>query len=142
MRQEVFGMNKLISGKSFPQSGADTTSFPADQAPSFTGGEEAFQKFIKMNLTYPAAALRSGVVGLVVIAFTVYRDGSISEPSVEKSVHAALDAEALRVINLTIGKWNPGAREGVLTDRKKVVPVRFGIKKSFDFNQTREVNRF
>jgi TonB family protein len=141
-RQEVFEANKLISGKCFTQSGADTTYFPKDQAPTFAGGEEVLNKLIKMNLRYPAEALRNGIDGLVVVTFTVYKDGSMSAPRVEKSVHYALDDEALRVINLTKGKWIPGTREGMLADRKKGIPIRFGIQKDRMVNKTRAINRF
>jgi TonB family protein len=141
-RQEVFEENKLTSGKCFTPSGADTTYFPAKQDPSFVGGEELLNKFIKMNLRYPADALRSGIDGLVVISFTVYKDGTMSEPSVAKSVHFALDAEALRVINLTKDKWTPGAREGILTDSKKSIPIRFGLQGNKEVFRNRQGNRF
>jgi TonB family protein len=134
-REEIFWQNKLGTGKCFTRSGADTTYFPKDLAPSFVGGDEGLNKFIKMTLRYPAEALRTGADGQVVISFTVYKDGTISEPVVTKSAHVALDAEALRVILLTKNHWRPGAREGIPADRKKTIPIRFGMQKSIQVNR-------
>lgn len=78
-----------------------------EEIPQFEGGMEAFTKWLTQNLCYPAEAQRGHIQGKVVVSFIINRDGSISSPKVEQSVHPLLDREALRVVRM-MPKWTPG----------------------------------
>ena len=92
-----------------------------DQMPEFEGGELALQKFLASNLKYPESARNSGIAGLVFISFTITKEGRLIDYELQKGLSEDIDAEAMRVIKLTDGKWAAGKQNG------KAVPVRFTI---------------
>ena len=47
-----------------------------EQKPLFVGGDPAFVKFVKKDLTYPKKARRMGIEGRVFVRFIVEKDGS------------------------------------------------------------------
>jgi protein TonB len=97
-----------------------------DAFPSFPGGNNAFLSFLRANIRYPAASVKSGIQGEVIILFIVETDGSISNVSVNKGIGIECDAEAVRVIK-NMPRWAPGRRNGksvkVLVKQK----IIFGI---------------
>ena len=94
---------------------------------SFPGGESAMYAFLCENLCYPAQ--KDKLEGMVVIRFTVERDGSLDEFSIVKSVSPELDAEAIRVVK-QMPKWEPGTEDGV--------PVRYIMSLPITFKLTEE----
>ena len=102
-----------------------------EQMPSFLGGDQAMQKFIKTNLIYPALAQELDVQGRVAVRFVVDVDGTVTNAKVLRGIHLLCDREAIRLVN-SMPKWNPGKQNG------KVVPVYFTIPIYFrlDDNET------
>ncbi len=96
---------------------------------SFPGGESAMYAFLCENLCYPEQAQKDKLEGMVVIRFTVERDGSLDEFSIVKSVSPELDAEAIRVVK-QMPKWKPGTEDGV--------PVRYIMSLPITFKLTEE----
>lgn len=82
-----------------------------DAYPGFPGGVQAFLSFLRANVRYPAASLKSGIQGEVMILFMVETDGSISNVSVNKGIGKECDDEAVRVIK-SMPRWEPGRRNG------------------------------
>jgi len=97
-----------------------------DQMPEFPGGMGECMKFLSKNIRYPEEAMKNDVQGRVIIQFVVKKDGSISNPTVAKSVDPLLDEEALRVIN-AMPKWKPGMHEGKAVNVKYTIPVSFKL---------------
>ena len=64
----------------------------------------------------------------MIVAFVVERSGQLSNIRVVKSVHPALDKEALRIVNL-MPRWIPGKQNGVTVRVKYIIPIRFSVKK-------------
>lgn len=81
---------------------ASTFSLNAQQ-PTMKNGLETF---VKANTIYPMYALENCIQGTVEVAFKVNKEGKITYATITKGVGADLDAEALRLIKLTSGKWN------------------------------------
>jgi len=73
------------------------------QQPTMKNGLETF---VKANTIYPMYALENCIQGTVEVAFKVNKEGKITYATITKGVGADLDAEALRLIKLTNGKWN------------------------------------
>lgn len=96
--------------------------------PSFPGGQEAMDKFIKDNIKYPQAVLRSGIQGQVKIRFCVSETGEIEDVDILNGLFPSCDAEAKRVVK-SMPKWNPGMKDGVN------VPVYFSIPINFRMNK-------
>ena len=97
-----------------------------EQMPEFPGGMGECMKFLSKNIRYPEEAMKNDVQGRVIIQFVVKKDGSISNPTVARSVDPLLDEEALRVIN-AMPKWKPGMHEGKAVNVKYTIPVMFKL---------------
>lgn len=98
-----------------------------DTAPSFPGGEKAMYEWLNYNIMYPALASEEGAQGKVVIGFIVEPNGRLTEIKVVRSVHPALDAEALRVVK-KMPKWKPALKNGQPVRAHYNVPVNFRLK--------------
>ena len=99
----------------------------AEQNPQFPGGEEALMQWLKSNLVYPPLMSANGIQGRVLIQFVVNKDGSIVEPSILRSVHPLIDAEAMRVV-LNMPKWSPGIVDGKPVRVRFTMPLNFRIQ--------------
>lgn len=97
-----------------------------EQSPMFPGGMDELTKWLGKNLKYPASAQENGIQGRVLVQFVVNKDGSIVEPKVIKSVDAALDKEALRVVS-AMPKWQPGKQRGKTVRVRYTLPVTFRL---------------
>lgn len=102
----------------------DTESL--DVMPSFPGGKESLFKFLKNNFRYPIEAKKEKVEGRVVVDFVIAKDGSVLKAEVTKSVHPALDKEALRLI-WAMPSWNPGYQDGKPVAVKYHIPFTFRL---------------
>ena len=74
--------------------------------PQFPGGDKALMEFLKKEVRQPDEA--KDVKGRVVISVIVETSGELTHFKVARSVHPALDKEALRVAKM-MPKWIPGS---------------------------------
>jgi len=95
-----------------------------EEMPSFPGGPDAINSFIKANLQYPKDAIESGISGKVFVNFIISKTGKVEKVKVIKSLHPLLDAEAVRVIKL-MPDWKPGTQNGEKIDVIYNIPVSF-----------------
>lgn len=72
------------------------------QKPELKNG---LQRFVDDHVIYPMFALENCVQGTIEVAFKVNKAGEITYATVSKGIGADLDAEALRLIKLSSGKW-------------------------------------
>jgi TonB family protein len=79
--------------------------------PTFPGGKEAYQQFIRENIVYPEQALSNKVEGSVYLAYTVNNIGEVVDVEVAKGIGSGCDEEAIRVIRLM--KYEPARNRGV-----------------------------
>jgi TonB family protein len=100
----------------------------AEKMPQYPGGEMELLKFIAMNTQYPEAAKSDKAEGRVIIRFIVNTQGNVEHPTVYKSVHYALDNEALRVVSLLKG-FTPGSQGGKPISVYYNLPITFGLPK-------------
>lgn len=100
-----------------------------EESALFPGGNDAMAHFIKRNMHYPKKCKRKKQVGLVIIAFTIEKNGSISNVYASKEVEGApeLTAEAIRVIR-AMPRWTPGKINGRPVRVMCSVPIRFSLK--------------
>ena len=90
--------------------------------PQFPGGDVALMEFIKKEVRQPDEA--KDVKGRVVISVTVETSGELTHFEVLRSVHPALDKEALRVAKM-MPKWIPGRIYGKLVTSRCCIVVAF-----------------
>lgn len=98
-----------------------------EEMPQFPGGEMEMLSFIRNNLDYPREAKDKNIEGKVIIQFTVYRNGSVGDIKVLRSVHPLLDAEAVRVI-AHMPKWIPGKQQGKEVNTQYNIPIVFKMQ--------------
>lgn len=98
-----------------------------EQMPSFPGGSQKLKEFIEENLRYPKELEETCVQGRVIVRFIVERNGKLSNVKVVKSVHPALDKEALRIVKL-MPRWIPGRQNGITVRVKCYIPIIFRLK--------------
>lgn len=92
--------------------------------PEYPGGQAALRKFLMSELKYPAEARAANEVGEVLVGFSVGMDGSISCVRVLKPVSPALNAEAVRVVQM-MKYWRPGTRNGKPVRAEMTIPINF-----------------
>ena len=112
--------------KSFVKSDDNTVYDVAEVMPSFPGGEQSMQTWLKNNLRYPAAAANNGIQGRVIVQCIIEKDGSVTIDKVSRGVDPQLDQEALRLIK-AMPKWNPGQKDGFAVRTKRMIIVPFKI---------------
>jgi protein TonB len=99
---------------------------PVDTDPQFPGGIAAFYKFLSKNQKYPDAAKQNNIHGKVFLTFVVEKDGSLSGITVVRSLSPEIDAEAIRLMQIS-PKWNPGLQNGQPVRVRYTMPVLFQI---------------
>ena len=82
-------------------------------------------KQLVQQIQYPAIAKKAGVEGRVFVQFVVDEEGNVTTPFVQKGVHEALDAEALRVAETL--KFKPGKQRGEPVKVKMSLPITFRL---------------
>ena len=101
-----------------------------EQNAEYNGGTAALLKFISSTIIYPEYAKDNEIQGRVYLQFIVRTDGSLSDIKVARSVPGGkmLDDEAIRVIKLTSGKWNPARQNGKPVNCNMTLPVVFVLQ--------------
>jgi TonB family protein len=112
---------------------ADTTSdavfSSVEILPEFPGGVEAFGKFLGSNIRYPAAAREKHIQGRVICTFIVEKNGRLSNIRVVRSISPDIDAEAVRVLNMS-PTWKAGVQNNHKVRTQYSVPISFTLDNS------------
>ncbi|MGZ5282834.1 MAG: energy transducer TonB [Bacteroidia bacterium] len=95
----------------------------AQQMPVFPGGEDSLNRFLGENVKYPPLTL-APIEGEVTVSAIVEANGKLGDINVVKSLHPALDSEAVRVVKL-MPNWTPGNNYGTPVNVKVLLPVKF-----------------
>ncbi len=95
-----------------------------DQLPSFPGGQQELFAFLAENLNVPVSPQANKTLGQVVVKFIVFKDGTIGNVGIMKSLAPAADEEAIRVVK-AMPKWIPGKLKGEDVNVEMGLPIRF-----------------
>jgi periplasmic protein TonB len=98
-------------------------------APSFPGGEEAWQNFVASNLDTKILVKNGAPAGTytVTVSFIVGMDHVVSDVECKNDPGYGMCEEAIRLIKKS-GKWKPGAQDGRILNGFKLQPIIFRIK--------------
>ena len=94
----------------------------------FIGGEDAMYDFLNNNIQYPASAKADKITGVINVSFIVERDGSVSHIGIKGKGDRELETEAMRVIQMTSGKWKPAKNKHVPMRVICIIPITFNLK--------------
>ena len=100
--------------------------YSVEDMPEFPGGKSALKKYIANTIVYPEIAIENNIEGTVYVNFIVTKSGSVINATVSRGVDAALDKEALRVVN-TLPKWLPGKQRGQAVNVSYTMPINFSF---------------
>lgn len=103
-----------------------STDDAIEQQPEFPGGMQAFMSHISKSIRYPWICKEQKIQGNVLVGFVVEKDGSVSNVTALKKVHANLNTEAIRVVK-TSPKWKPGQVNGQPARIQMAVYVNFKL---------------
>ena len=95
-------------------------------APAYIGGQEALEKFIEENLTYPKLAIRQGLEGTVHVVFKITAQGEIQEASIKLSCNPLLDEAAMALIT-EMPNWYPAELGGKAQEVYYQLPITFQL---------------
>ena len=98
-----------------------------EQMPEYPGGADELRKFIASAVKYPIEAIKDKAQGRVFVSFVVNSLGKIEKAKIERSVHPALDAEAIRVVN-QMPEWQPGKQHGQAVSVQYTIPIDFKLQ--------------
>ncbi len=87
------------------------------------------EKWVYQYLKYPKYAVENGIQGRVYVDFVIDESGNVKDVKVSRSVHTALDEEAVRVVSAS-PKWKPGRHRGKKVKVAMTVPVDFRLEKN------------
>jgi protein TonB len=93
--------------------------------PTFPGGKDAYQQFIKDNIIYPQQALSGKVEGSVYLVYSVNNLGEIVDVEVTRGIGSGCDEEAIRVIRLM--KYEPARNRGVKMKAEMKTRIHFKL---------------
>lgn len=131
MRDEIIeGMEGDVSPAIPPTSDEEKIYTLVEQNAEYNEGTAALLKFISSTIIYPSEAKENEIQGRVYVQFIVRTDGSLSDIKIARSVPGGkmLDDEAIRVVKLTFGKWNPARQNGKPVSCKMTLPVVFVLQ--------------
>lgn len=129
-RDETYRYNELKEIRYWDE---DTDSFITDvftqteSGVEFEGGDEALYKFLTTEMVYPEDAKEKKEQGRVFVSFIVMEDGSLKRIRIIHGVSPSIDKEALRVVNMTQGKWKPAMHKGLSVRFLYVIPILFSL---------------
>ena len=92
--------------------------------PYFADGSNMAQ-YILSNLKYPESAKMAEVSGTVRLNFVVETDGNVSNITIDKSVGAGCDNEAIRLLQET--HWIPAVKDGKYVRSHNYQDITFNI---------------
>lgn len=95
-----------------------------DQLPIFPGGQQALFAYLAENLNAPVSPEANKTLGQVVVKFVVFKDGTVGNIGIMKSLAPAEDEEAMRVVK-AMPKWVPGKLKGEEVNVEMGIPIRF-----------------
>ena len=118
---------KLIFGQQLQENNKVFTQ--VEQNPQFTGGAEAWRKFLQANLKVNTPVDNGAKAGIykVVLKFIVNADGSLSDIKCENDPGFGICAEAIRFIKTT-QKWQPAVQNGKKVNAYLKQPITFVVE--------------
>ncbi len=97
-----------------------------DEMATPQGGFEAYYRYIRENMPYPAEAIKQGIEGKVTVAFIVDKEGNLHNINIKRGLGHGCDEAAMRVVKEG-GKWKPAKNKGGLVMQKITLPISFKL---------------
>jgi TonB family protein len=96
--------------------------------PQFKGGNNALLNYLRDNVRYPEEAIERKIQGSIIVEFVIDEKGNVSDVKSLRGLEGGCTEEALRVIENTSGKWEPGTKDGKPVRTSIKIPVSFRLQ--------------
>ena len=103
----------------------DSTAVSANKEPEFPGGNASLGKYFKKVFKYPEQARQHHINGVVMVEFTIDKNGQVMNPKIVKGLGYGCDEEALKMVK-NMPDWIPGKKNGIPVSILYKMPIRFG----------------
>lgn len=124
--EDEYTNGKFIRGNRFEENGACLAYDSLYIAPVFPGGMDAMMRSVYRTIKYPREEIDMGTEGTVIVGFTIDKKGNVSDVTVQRSVSALIDKEAVRVVS-RMPAWTPGLQRGKPVAVAYRLPIRFAL---------------
>jgi len=102
--------------------------------PEYSGGKEAFGKYIDKNLVYPKEAQENRVEGIVYLIAEINDNGKVLNVSVERGIGHGCDEEAIRLVNNVSYTRVRNRGKRVKTKKKIRIAFKLPMQNKVQFN--------
>ena len=99
---------------------------PFLKLPTYPGGDEAIEKFLKENLKYPDEALKKNIEGIVHISFDVDHKGRVTRPKIIHGIGYGCDEEAVRLVEML--RFNATYNRGLRVTKRMKFRIPFTLR--------------
>ena len=104
------------------------TSSYLNHLPVYPGGHSQMLQFIADHTEWPKELENSSIEGIVVLKIMFEETGKVRSVEIAKSLHPALDAVAIQVVQ-KMPNWLPGTtKEDVPISIEMYLPIRFRLQ--------------
>lgn len=117
--KETYDNGKLISGISTDKNLESYTYTELESKPIPKHGMQDFYNFIGQNFRVPET---EGIIGRIIIAFTVDKNGAIVDPRILRDIGYETGEQAKRLL-LKYGNWISGIQRGQKVSCTYVLPI-------------------
>ncbi len=104
---------------------SDTTVW-GDIGHNYSGGQQAYKKYISQNVHYPAVAWENNIQGCVYLKLTINPDSTVGNVKIYAGIGSGADEECMRVFKAG-QKWIPNQINGVRVKTWCLVPIKFQL---------------
>ena len=115
------------SSNSSGTAGKEAVYEEVETVPIPSGGMAGWSAYLSANLGYPTTARRKGIEGIVLVAFIVNTDGTVSDFELLKGIGGGCDEEAIRIVKNS-PKWTPGMQDGKAVRTLMRLPINFTLE--------------
>jgi len=91
--------------------------------PSYIGGKQALDQFIKAHLVYPEEAIVHKITGFVTVAYDLNYKGEVIKAEVKRSLGYGCDEEALRIVKML--RYHVAKNRNVKVTFHKTINIHF-----------------
>ena len=89
---------------------------------------ESIMEHIMYSVKYPSICVEGNIQGKVFVYYEIGKDGKVQNVKIAKGVHAALDREAIRVVE-RLPDFIPGFQDGKKVVTMFSIPINFRLTK-------------
>ncbi|MFD2872714.1 TonB family protein [Mucilaginibacter ximonensis] len=133
---ETYEKGNLITGTSTDKDGNKHTYQKRNINATYAYGMDRFRDILRRRVRYKDEDVNNNNRGMVLVAFTVTKEGQLENLHVLHGIDKSMDNEVLRVVKETAGKWKPAVRYGIPITTDVSFPLNFviNVEEIMDFD--------